>query len=141
MKKRPGEENSFVDENRRANRQRMNLAFSMILVFSCFVFSRTAAGTPGDIEALLSRMETAYSKVTDYQATVKAKTFKSDGSSEMQQFLYTFKKPKQIRLDFESPHRGMEMVYPDQNGKVAVHLPGLWHLLKFHLTRIILSCT
>ncbi len=112
----------------------MNPALTTVLFFSCFVFSRTAAGTPADIETLLSRMETAYSKVTDYQATVEVKTYKSDGSSEMQQFLYTFKKPKRIRLDFESPHRGMEMVDPDQNGKVTVHLPGLGHLLKFHLT-------
>lgn len=112
----------------------MNLVLSTILASSCFVFFRTAAGTPADISTLLSRMEAAYSRVTDYRATVEVKTFKSDGSSEVQQFLYTFKKPKRIRLDFESPHQGMEMVYPDQNGKVTVHLPGLGHLLKFHLT-------
>jgi len=52
----------------------------------------------------------------------------------VQKFLYTFKKPKWIRLDFESPHSGMVLVYPDKNGKVGVHPPGLAHVFQFHLS-------
>ncbi len=112
----------------------MSLALTTIFIFSYFVSSGTVGRTPPDIQTLLARMETAYSRVIDYRTTVEVKTFISDGSFEIQRFLYTFKKPKRIRLDFESPHRGMKMIYPDQNGKVAVRLPGVGHLLKFHLS-------
>jgi outer membrane lipoprotein-sorting protein len=61
------------------------------------------------------------------------RTFKSDGSSETEKFLYSFKRPKWIRIDFESPHAGMILVYPDKNGKVAVQPAGLAHFLKLHL--------
>jgi hypothetical protein len=78
-------------------------------------------------------MEMAYAGLKDYQATVEIKTYQTDGSHKTQRFIYTFKKPKRIRLDFESPHRGMVFAYPDENGKVVMRLPGPVQFLKFHL--------
>jgi len=78
-------------------------------------------------------MEAAYAQVNDYTTKVEVRTYKRDGSFETEKFLYSFKKPKWIRLDFESPHAGMIVVYPDKNGRVAVQPSGLAHLLKFHL--------
>lgn len=92
-----------------------------------------SAEIPLDSDALLKKMETAYAKVNDYRTTVDVRTFKSDGSSETEKFLYSFKKPEWIRIDFESPHAGMVLVYPDKNGKVAVQPAGLAHFLKLHL--------
>ena len=110
------------------------LLIASIISLSCPMFSQTAAEIPLNIETLLGKMETAYSGVMNYRAKVEIKIFKPDGSFEIQKVLYTFKKPRQIRLDFESPHPGMEMVYPDKNGKVMVRPSGLGHFLKFHLS-------
>ncbi len=99
----------------------------------CLMGFYASAETPLDADTLLKKMERAYANVNDYKARVEVRTVKSDGSSEAEKFLYTFKKPKWIRLDFESPHAGMILVYPDKNGKVAVRPSGLAHLLKFHL--------
>ncbi len=83
---------------------------------------------------LLKKMEVAYARVEDYQMNVEVKNYKSDGSSEIRKFLYTFKKPKWIRIDFESPHPGMILIYPDKNGKVRVEPPGLSHIFNFDLS-------
>jgi outer membrane lipoprotein-sorting protein len=105
----------------------------LILLLICHIGSYASAETPLDTDTLLKKMETAYAGVNDYRASMEVRTFKEDGSSETERFFYTFKKPKWIRLDFESPHAGMILVYPDKNGKVAVRPAGLAHFLKFHL--------
>jgi outer membrane lipoprotein-sorting protein len=79
-------------------------------------------------------MKTAYEAVYDYRTLTVVKNIKSDGVVEMQRFLYSFRKPKQIRVDFEIPHRGMILVYPDKGSKVLVKLPGVAHVLPFHLS-------
>lgn len=77
-----------------------------------------------DIQGLLNKMESAYAQVTDYQARMEVRTYSSKGSFKTEKFLYTFKKPKHIRLDLESPHPGMVLVYPDKNGKVGIRPSG-----------------
>jgi hypothetical protein len=52
----------------------------------------------------------------------------------MKRFLYTFKKPYQLRIDMESPHPGTVLVYPDKNGKVIVKPGGWTGFLKLHLS-------
>jgi len=105
----------------------------LILVLICLIGSYASAETPLDTDTLLKKMESAYDNVNDYRASMEVRTLKRDGSTETERFFYTFKKPKWIRLDFESPHAGMILVYPDKNGKVAVRPAGLAHFLKFHL--------
>ena len=108
------------------------LAFSIVIVaFS--VPSHTPARTASDTESLLKNMEGAYEQVTDYQTTIEVKTYRRGGSFANQKFLYTFKKPDRIRLDFETPHRGMVLVYPDQNGKAVLRPPGLGRFFTLHL--------
>jgi len=99
----------------------------------CLAISHASAELPLSGETLLKKMEAAYAQVNDYTTKVEVRTYKRDGSFETEKFLYSFKKPKWIRLDFESPHAGMIVVYPDKNGRVAVQPSGLAHLLKFHL--------
>ncbi len=105
-----------------------------IVLFSCLILSHSVAETPLDADSIWKRMESAYTRVVDYQTNVEVRTYKSVGSFETQKFLYTFKRPKWIRLDFELPHPGMVLVYPDKNGKVGVHPPGLAHIFQFHLS-------
>ena len=105
------------------------LSFPGSFTLSCFLaFFMPAHGAVAatfEIEPLLEKMEEAYAGVQDYQANMEIRNYKPDGSFETERFIYTFEKPKRIRLDFESPHAGMVLVYPDPNGKVHVR-PGGW---------------
>ena len=92
----------------------------------------TVAQTP-NIQDLLKKMESAYAQVTDYQAKMEVRTYSNDHSSKAEKFLYTFKKPKKIRLDLESPHPGMILVYPDHKGKVGVRPSGWARFIKLSL--------
>lgn len=86
-----------------------------------------------DSNTLLEKMEASYSTVKDYQARMAVRTYRHDGSFETDNFLYTFKKPRSIRLDFESPHPGMVLVYPDRQGKAVIQPPGLARFLELHI--------
>jgi len=108
-------------------------ALAMVLL-SCLILSYAAAEIPLDVDTIMQKMESAYAHINDYQTNVEVKTYKTDGSFETQKFLYTFKKPKRIRLDFESPHSGMVLIYPDKNGKVSVRPGGVTHIFQFHLS-------
>jgi outer membrane lipoprotein-sorting protein len=87
-----------------------------------------------DIQDLLKKMESAYAEVTDYQAKMEVRTYSNDHSYKAEKFLYTFKKPKSIRLDFESPHPNMILVYPDPKGKVGVRPSGWARFIKLSLS-------
>jgi len=86
-----------------------------------------------DTETLINKMKSAYARVNDYQTNVEVQTIQQTGSVETQRFLYTFKKPNRIRLDFESPHSGMILIYPDKNGKVAIYPSGWARIFTLHL--------
>ena len=95
--------------------------------------SLAMAGTP-DAESIVERMRSAYSLVTDYRADMEVRTFGSHGSFETDRFVYSFRKPKMIRLDFISPHPGFIIVYPDENGKAVVRPSGFAQFLTLHLS-------
>jgi outer membrane lipoprotein-sorting protein len=80
---------------------------------------------------VIGRTEAAWARVEDYQTRVEVKNFAPDGSVKVERFLYRFKKPGWIRLDMETPHPGMVLIYPDENGKVIVR-PGM-HFPVLHL--------
>jgi outer membrane lipoprotein-sorting protein len=94
--------------------------------------SAPAAALQDDVETVLKKMEAAYDEVRDYQTEVEVIFFENDRSVKSTKCLYTFKKPKWIRLDWISPHQGMIMVYPDPNGKVLVKPQGLLSILTLH---------
>ena len=103
-----------------------------ILLFACFMPSYAFARMSLDPEALLKRMEATYAEVKDYQADIEDRTYNPDGSFKTKKFLYTFKEPERIRLDFQTPHSGMVLVYPDKNGEVAIR-PAGFPFFDFHL--------
>jgi len=104
-----------------------------VIVFSTLVVacSLIMADEPKNI---LERMEIAYGEIRDYQTLVELRNYSEDGSFEVEEFLYTLKKPHWIRLDFKSPHSGMVIVYPDSRGRVVVRPSGFFHFLKFYLS-------
>lgn len=99
----------------------------------CSSFS-LSMGTTEQPDAVIGRMKAAYETVQDYQTLTEVRNFKDGRPAEIQRFLYSFKKPKHIRLDFETPHHGMVLVYPDKEGKVYVRLSGLAHIIPLHLS-------
>jgi len=103
------------------------------IVVSAGAESAPPAAFQDDVETVLERMRAAYDEVTDYQTEVEVIAFEKDGSFKSEKSLYTFKKPKWIRLDFSSPRPGMIMIYPDRKGKVLMKPGGLMSVLTFHL--------
>jgi len=101
---------------------------SPIVLLACLLPSCLYAWNSSDTEIFLKKMEAAYAGVNDYQADVEVRTYQKDGSFETKRFLHTFKKPKWMRLDFQSPHAGMTLVYPDKDGKVVLHYFFTLHL-------------
>ena len=92
----------------------------------------TIAQVP-NVQDLLNKMKSAYAEVIDYQAAMEVRTYGNDNALDTETFLYTFKKPKKIRLDFKSPHPGMVLVYPDRKGKVGVRPSGWASFIKLSL--------
>jgi len=92
-----------------------------------------SAASQENLATILKKMEAAYDKIKDYRTEVETVVFEKDGSFKTEKSVYTFKKPKWIRLDLVSPHPGMIMVYPDRNGKVLVRPRGLLSKLRFQL--------
>ena len=104
-----------------------------IVILVLFAPPHTPAQPALDSETLLKNLEGTYAQVIDYHTHVEVKTYRRDGSFAVQKFLYTFKKPDRIRLDFETPHSGLVLVYPDQNGKAVLRPPGLGRFFTLHL--------
>lgn len=86
-----------------------------------------------DVLGQLKKMEAAYATVTNYRARVEVRIYESSGSYKSKRFLYTFKKPDLVRLDFETPYPGMVLIYPDPEEKVVVSPPGWARFFKFRL--------
>jgi outer membrane lipoprotein-sorting protein len=101
---------------------------SPILILALLLPSFVDALNLSDPGFLVKKMESAYAQVNDYQANLEVRTYREDGSFETKKFLYTFKKPKWIRLDFESPYSGMILIYPDPDGNAVVRYFFTLHL-------------
>jgi len=85
------------------------------------------------METIIQKMEAIYATVLDYQSTVEVTSTSQDGSLTREKFLYTFKRPKRIRIDFEVPHPGMVVIYSNKDGKVRVRPWGVKGIFELHL--------
>lgn len=85
-----------------------------------------------DAQALLMRMESAYETVKDYRVQVQVILAAENAGRRTEEFMYTFKKPGLIRMDFQSPQPGTIVIFPDEEGKVWVR-PWGWRFLDLHL--------
>jgi outer membrane lipoprotein-sorting protein len=90
------------------------------------------AANPADGQAVLKRMESAYEAVKDYRVLVRVVFAGENAGRQTEEFIYTFKKPGQVRIDFQAPQSGTIIVFPDEEGKVLVR-PWGWRLLDLHL--------
>jgi len=90
------------------------------------------AADHADAQALLRRMESAYEAVRDYRVSVQVILVAENGAGRTKEFIYTFKKPRQFRIDFQVPQPGTILIFPDEEGKVLVRPWGL-RFLDLHL--------
>ena len=90
------------------------------------------AADHADAQALLKRMESAYEAVRDYRVSVQVILVAENGAGRTKEFIYTFKKPRQFRIDFQVPQPGTILIFPDEEGKVLVRPWGL-RFLDLHL--------
>jgi outer membrane lipoprotein-sorting protein len=110
------------------------LALSAPLALTFWVAAASAAWTVSDSTTLIGKIEKAYASVEDYRANLLIEGFGQDSSyQETHELLYTYKKPNRVRIDFQRPHRGMVIAYPDANGKAVVRIKPWASFLTFHL--------
>jgi hypothetical protein len=96
----------------------------------------SAASTSArEAEALgiLAKMEASYAKVSTYQTEMEVREYRKGKYLESKRFLYTFRKPNQLRIDMLSPQPGTVLVYPDKGGKVALRPGGWTGIVTLHL--------
>lgn len=104
-----------------------------LLLFTPTLAASLSLPTQEDVASIMTKMETAYGRVDDYQMETEVRVYRDGRIVETKRFRYTFKKPNHIRLDFEAPYPGMILVYPDEDGKAVVK-PGGWAgFLRLHL--------
>jgi len=102
-----------------------------LLVSRLGASSRQPSGE--EIVELIGKMKTAIAAVDDYQTETEVREYRDGRLVDTKRFLYSFKKPDHIRIDLETPHPGMVLVYPDEEGKVVVEPFGWARFLRLHL--------
>jgi outer membrane lipoprotein-sorting protein len=107
------------------------------LVYLKLIFLHSLLSLPlvhaAQMETIIQKMEAVYATVMDYQSTVEVTSAGQEGSLTREKFLYTFRKPKQIRIDFEVPHPGTVVIYSNKDGKVRVRPWGAKGIFELHL--------
>jgi outer membrane lipoprotein-sorting protein len=86
-----------------------------------------------EIVEIIGKMKAAIAAVDDYQTETEVREYRDGRLVDTKRFLYSFKKPNHIRIDLETPHPGMVLVYPDQEGKVGVEHFGWARFLRLRL--------
>ena len=104
------------------------IPLALVLALLLPVGELWAGGTPAresEVVGILAKMEASYAKVPAYQTEMEVREYRKGKYVESKRFLYTFKKPNQLRIDMQSPQPGTVLVYPDKQGKVTLR-PGGW---------------
>jgi len=92
-----------------------------------------ARAAEADVDLLVARMQAAYAGVEDYRTQVTSTVREAGQEPEETRFLYRFRRPNRIRIDFSSPHPGTTLVYPTTAGKVRIRPGGLFRFLRISL--------
>ena len=83
--------------------------------------------------AVVDRMRTAYGQLTGYQVEIETKEYQDGRVTAARRFRYSLRKANRLRIDMETPHPGMRLVFPDPEGRVAVRFGGWLKFLQLRL--------
>jgi outer membrane lipoprotein-sorting protein len=86
-----------------------------------------------EIVEIIGKMKAAVAFLKDYQTETVVREYREGRLVDTKRFLYSFKQPNHIRIDLETPHPGMVLIYPDEDGKVVVEPFGWARFLRLHL--------
>src|SRR5512134_454274 len=95
---------------------RLHLLIGLCSLLSGLLAGPANAANPADAADLLRRMESAYERVKDYRALVEVVLDGGGAGLRKEEFLYTFKKPRQVRIDYKTPQPGTLLIFPDKEG-------------------------
>lgn len=107
--------------------------FFFLSLFVIFVPFRSADADSQNLRQILNRVENSYAGIVAYRCLVRVNLYEYGKPGATKVFWYSFRKPDHIRLDFKAPRTGMIVIFPDSEGKVAVHPSGIFSFLQFHL--------
>jgi hypothetical protein len=116
----------------RMKRWKPSRLMDILVLFLMLPANPGNAADRGVEQALLKRMESAYEAVRDYRVHVHVVLAAGNDGLRTEEFVYTFRKPNQVRMDFKTPQPGTILVFPDKEGKVLVR-PWGWRLLDLRL--------
>ncbi|MEZ4599036.1 MAG: hypothetical protein R2940_04525 [Syntrophotaleaceae bacterium] len=107
----------------------------LILSAPALAFAETGGPVKSmEAAAILSRMTAAFDRLEAYHADVESATYRNGRRVDVHRFRYSFQKPGRIRIDMKMPNPGMQMIYPDQGGRVFIRFGGWKDFLTFRLT-------
>jgi outer membrane lipoprotein-sorting protein len=82
---------------------------------------------------IVARMTAAYEMVAGYQTATETSEYRDDRIVATRRFRYSFHKPDRLRIDMETPHPGMRIVFPDEKGQALVRFGGWMGFMKLRL--------
>jgi len=92
------------------------------------------AGDEDRIFAVVQNMEAAFKRLEDYSCEVEQIFYQNGSENQRYRFKFYFKKEKQIRVDFSSPHPGLTILYKDDDTEATVIPLRSLSVLKFRLS-------
>jgi len=104
-----------------------------ILLSAPDLWADLAPSQGAEAAAVLARMEASYARIETYQTEMEVREYRKGKYLETRRFLYSFKKPNQLRIEMQSPSPGTVLVYPDKGGKVTLQTGGWARFIKLHL--------
>lgn len=79
-------------------------------------------------------MQKGYDALAGYQMETEVTEYRDGAVREKKSFLYSFRKPRQFRVDMGAPHQGTVLVYSERDGKVVVRPGGVGRFMALRLS-------
>jgi len=110
-----------------------SLLGGLFLLLACEVAATLPESAPSDAGTVVARMTAAFQQMDAYQAEIETNEYQAGRIVTTRRFRFSFRKPDLLRIDMETPHPGMRLVYPDETGRVFVQFGGWKGFLKLRL--------
>lgn len=110
-----------------------SLLGGLLLLWACEVAATPPELAPFDVGTVVARMAAAFQQMDAYQAEIETSEYQAGRIVTTRRFRFSFRKPDLLRIDMETPHPGMRLVYPDETGRVFVQFGGWKGFLKLRL--------
>ncbi|UFS69898.1 hypothetical protein LPW11_18670 [Geomonas sp. RF6] len=83
---------------------------------------------------IISHLNSSWQKVRGYQTETEVAEYRNGKLQITKSFLYSFRKPRDFRIDMHHPHRGTSLICCDAEGKILVRPGGIGAVFKKRLS-------